>query len=85
MSNNHEVVYCTAKDIQLYLQVSLSKAYEIMKEPECKATKIGGTLRVKWKNLDAYLAMTEKKTEQSIRLHRRMKQAKRTKQTQHIH
>jgi threonyl-tRNA synthetase len=76
MSKNREVVYCTAKDIQLCLQISLSKAYEIMKEPECKATKIGGTIRVKWKNLDAYLQMAEKKTEDNMKLHNRMNKAK---------
>jgi hypothetical protein len=79
MNKKSEVVYCTAKDIRLYLKVSLSKAYEIMKEPECKATKIGGTLRVKWINLDAYLAMSEKETIKNMRLHKRMKQ------TKHIH
>ena len=76
VKKNYDLEYCTAKDIQLCLQISLSKAYEIMKQPECKAIKIGGTIRVKRQNLDAYLKMAEKRTEENMRLHQRMNRSK---------
>lgn len=47
--------YMTVKEVQMYLNVSLSKAYKVMQVPQCKAIKMGGRVWINKRNLDEYL------------------------------
>lgn len=59
-------LYLKATDIMDALQVSKTKAYEILKDPECPTVKIGGSVRVHRDKFFDYLIKKEGQQVQQV-------------------
>ncbi len=57
-TNNKEILiapYLTAKDISLYLQMSVGKVYEMLHNGDITAIKVSGKWRVKLTDVDLFM------------------------------